>query len=445
MRRTVLLALLLAVAWTPHGAAGQAEVAREPADWGQGVVHINIAAPHKEGLARGSGTGFVLNTDGYIATNHHVIDDAVTVDGKIAIYVNPDGGTFSVSSILERPNAEVVWKSKDLDLAVLKYSGGAPLVPVRLTDAVPEKARRVVAVGYPGAADDNSIQTMGDVVSDATVTSGVFSRIRTGSWGGSPLSVVQHSAQISWGNSGGPLFDECHRVIGVNTRLTFANRQIAPGVFFASSITELMRNLDSKNIAYELASAPCISAGDQMVADQAHFKSLFRNTIVAGAAAFLALGALTLFALRRPRERVVRMIDVASRSLRARSSRAPEEPVRPAPMPTVQTADVDLLLDGQDSSGRRYQLRISGEQLAAGAVIGREPPDPTMRVDHPEISRHHAQIQWQQGFARLRDNGSTNGTRINGRALRPRQEQVLADGDVVELGNVAFRVTLRRR
>ena len=173
---------------------------------------------------------------------------------------------------------------------------------------------------------------------------------------------------------------------------------------------------------------------------------LLKKIVAGGAVAILVLGILTIIALRRPRQQVVRIIDAASRSIRRHhpDPQVPSPPVTPTPQSVPSQTNMNMVLIGQDSSGFRYQVTVSSQDLAQGVMIGREPPDVRMAINHPDISRQHAWICARDGYARIRDNGSTNGTKVNGRTLRPRQEQVLANGDVIELGTVAFRVEIRQ-
>lgn len=249
-------------------------LAFEQADKQVGVVQVvNITRSS-------TGSGFVLNDEGYIATNHHVIK------GGVRLYVNPDGETIDFRTLVRNPNAKVVWASSDLDLAIVKVNNPKDFQPITLAEVLPRKGETVYAVGYPGAADDYNIKGSRDLTSDALVTKGVLSRSYVGSWGRTPLELVQHNAEISWGNSGGPLFDECRRVIGINTKLTSKkfgrNVVVAPGAFFSSNVSELMKVLKNKSIAYGSTSERCQSREDQL-------QEMVRNSILIGIAAVVVL------------------------------------------------------------------------------------------------------------------------------------------------------------
>ena len=144
-----------------------------------------------------TGTGFVINDAGYIATNSHVIDN-----GKKIQVVPTNSRTLY--------DAAVVSTFPELDLAILR-SLDLDLPPVMLSLPTPDKGQKVWAVGYPESAD------FVQLADDPTVQEGVIGRIFTGAWHSMEFVIIQHSAPINPGNSGGPLLDDCGIVIGVNT------------------------------------------------------------------------------------------------------------------------------------------------------------------------------------------------------------------------------------
>ncbi|SDX05750.1 serine protease Do [Thiocapsa roseopersicina] len=143
--------------------------------------------------ATGQGSGFVVDSDGHIVTNHHVIEGA----GEVTVVLND--GTGHV--------ARVVGVDPKTDLAVLKIDIDRPLVAVELGDS--SKARVgdwVLAVGNPfglgGSVNAGIISARG-----RDINSGPYD------------DYLQIDAPINRGNSGGPLFDIEGRVIGVNTAI----------------------------------------------------------------------------------------------------------------------------------------------------------------------------------------------------------------------------------
>ena len=192
----------------------------------------------------GTGTGFVLNDRGYIATNVHVIE------GGQRITVVPTNSTTGY-------DAEVIYEDFQLDLAIVR-APNIDLPPILLSLAPVDKGDAVWSVGYPGVAD------RGRPAGDPTAREGKYAREDRVPWGldgrTQPLRMIFHSAGINPGNSGGPLLDDCGRVIGVNTQ-SFAGGVERQGLFFASHIEELTKLLQTHNIAFQSETRVCLPAG----------------------------------------------------------------------------------------------------------------------------------------------------------------------------------------
>ncbi len=170
---------------------------------GPAVVSVYVGGDSGSRSARGessrerggAGSGVVVTPDGYVLTNEHVVHG---VDGARVSFV--DGRTVS---------ATVVGRDPATDLAVLRAQAGA-LPYARLASA---KAIRVgqlvVAVGNP-------------LGFESTVSAGVVSalgRSLRSRQGRLIEGIVQHTAALNPGNSGGPLVDARGRVVGINTAI----------------------------------------------------------------------------------------------------------------------------------------------------------------------------------------------------------------------------------
>jgi pSer/pThr/pTyr-binding forkhead associated (FHA) protein len=94
-----------------------------------------------------------------------------------------------------------------------------------------------------------------------------------------------------------------------------------------------------------------------------------------------------------------------------------------------------LHIDHPQSGTNRLRLKQS-------ALIGRA-ADCQIRLALPEISRKHCQLTFQDGQVLLRDLGSSNGTRLNGKPIRPGVDHVVEQGGVIELGPLSCRVEIR--
>lgn len=147
---------------------------------------------------KGNGSGFFLNSNGYIATNYHV------VEGTTALQAN-----FTRNGKTESYPASVVVTDPQNDLAIIKiddksFSGSAPL-PYGLMTRTKDTGSEVFAMGYP----------MADVMgSEVKFTDG---KISSKSGIGGDVRVYQISVPIQPGNSGGPLFDMDGNVVGITS------------------------------------------------------------------------------------------------------------------------------------------------------------------------------------------------------------------------------------
>ncbi|UCC62407.1 MAG: trypsin-like peptidase domain-containing protein [Anaerolineae bacterium] len=184
------------------------------------VVHIAITTGSPGG--RGTGSGFVLDTEGHIATNNHVVEDAERILVRFA-----DGTTA---------DAEVIGTDPDNDLAVIQVDVQASLLkPVELGDSDALRVgQRAIAIGNPFGFE----QTMTSAIVSA------LGRVVRQESGFSLPRLIQTDAAINPGNSGGPLLDSRGRVIGVNT-LIFSQSGSNSGVGFAVPVNTVRRVVPS--------------------------------------------------------------------------------------------------------------------------------------------------------------------------------------------------------
>jgi serine protease Do len=155
---------------------------------------------------RSLGSGFVVDPDGYVVTNHHVI-----AQGRDIRVTLSDGRSF---------DAEVVGSDERTDVALLKVSADAPLPHVEFADSDAVRVGdRVLAVGNPFGLG-------------GTVTSGIVSALGRDIRNGPYDEFLQIDAAINRGNSGGPAFDVYGRVVGINTAI-FSPSGGSVGIGFA--------------------------------------------------------------------------------------------------------------------------------------------------------------------------------------------------------------------
>jgi serine protease Do len=156
------------------------------------------------GRQRAIGSGFVIDSDGYIITNAHVISGAE----RVQIVLPADSADGSLQAILSaRTNivpARVVGVARDIDLALLKVDGmKLPALRVASYRNI-RQGEVVLAFGSPEGLRNS-------------VTLGVVSAVARQTDPDSPMIYIQTDAPINPGNSGGPLVNVDGEVIGVNT------------------------------------------------------------------------------------------------------------------------------------------------------------------------------------------------------------------------------------
>ena len=198
------------------------------------VELVQLAEPAIVRIAVGGGvgTGFVVDPDGFILTNNHVID-AVATSPELTISVTmSDGAVISAKLIGRDPRA-------DLALLKIERSDLPALVIGRLDEVV--VGQTVVAIGFP-------LDLAGGDGASFSVSTGIISAKNRIIEGGTIFGAIQTDAAITNGNSGGPLLNLRGEVVGVNTAIA-VNRVAggaASGIGFAvgaDSVTAVYNEL----------------------------------------------------------------------------------------------------------------------------------------------------------------------------------------------------------
>lgn len=220
---------------------------------------------------QGLGSGFIINEDGYILTNYHVID-----------------GSSDVKVLLSNGNeasAKVVNYDSSMDIAMLKLEDGTEIPGVAElgdSDAL-YPGQDVIAIGTPLSKEFAQ-----------TLTKGVVSAVgrQVGSESGNTLEVIQTDAAINSGNSGGPLVNTKGQVIGINSMKlgnsgSSSNASIE-GMGFSIPINVAKERIDSLSKPILTLGISVIAIDAQKSAQSGYPEGLFVKSVNEGSPADVA-------------------------------------------------------------------------------------------------------------------------------------------------------------
>lgn len=216
----------------------------------RGIVRVVVILENAEGrMLYGSGSGFVVAPN-LVVTNAHVVAPARQRPEYGVAIVAPEGdGLISARLIRYSPLTE---------LALLEFRGGPDMQPLTISTVEPHAGDGVVALGYPdvdyqGASGADLLRS-----TPASRTSGQIASLRDRAPTGDPIPTINHQAVISSGSSGGPLLDECGRVIGVNSwHVSGADTRETRGV--ATRAGQLLQFLDEAGVTPILSDDRCLT------------------------------------------------------------------------------------------------------------------------------------------------------------------------------------------
>ena len=220
----------------------------------------------------GSGSGVIIASDGYIATNNHVVENADNIE-----VILPDRRSFT---------AELVGRDQNTDLALLKVKAtGLPTVKMGNSDSV-QVGEWVLAIGYPFSL--NTTVTAG-IVSAKGRSIGIINSSE-----GNPAaqssaieSFIQTDAAINPGNSGGALVNLRGELIGINTAIasmtgSYAGYAFAIPVSLVSKILKDLKEFGTVKRGMLGVSFPAPSVEDQYLKQQGIAPGSVRGVFVTG-------------------------------------------------------------------------------------------------------------------------------------------------------------------
>ena len=268
------------------------------ADIAKRVVPAVVSIEIKLGDQGGTGSGVVIDSDGHILTNNHVVAPAVGVPGSTIEATFQNG---------VRAPLQVVGRDPKTDLAVVKVN-------------IPNITVAQIGVSSNLAVGDGVIAIGSPLGLASTVTAGIVSAINRpvrldgeGSDTNAVIDAIQTDAAINPGNSGGPLVDSTGAVVGLNTAIRTAGEGGSIGLGFAIPID------DARKIAQQLIRAGVVKHADlginsKIVTDGAEDGAQVQNVRPGSAAAEAGIleGDVIVRLGNRP-IRVPNELDVAQR------------------------------------------------------------------------------------------------------------------------------------
>ncbi len=201
---------------------------------------FTFGQPQQPQAVEAKGSGFIINSNGTIVTNNHVVKDEKTVTVTLS-----DGDNFP---------AKVIGTDPKTDLAVLKINAGKPLPYVELGDSKDlEPGQWVIAMGNPFGLGN-------------TVTAGIISALGRNIGDGPYDRFIQTDAPINEGNSGGPLLNQKGQVIGVNTAILSPSGG-SVGIGFAIP-SDMIKRVVTQLIAHGKVTRGFLGVSAQMISPQ---------------------------------------------------------------------------------------------------------------------------------------------------------------------------------
>ncbi len=355
-------------------------------------------------IALSSGSGFfvgdVRKNPEYFVTNYHVIaqmvennkggqgyiDEGTTKDGIPIILTFDSTEIRAYYSEDDYDVAYAEWyggqfEANELDIAIMKIKAPTTKRHALKLEQLEGKDRgsTVFVVGFPGVAENDFTSGSKLKMQDISITTGIVGKFVTSGTAG--IELIQTDAEISHGNSGGPMVDEAGNVVGINTygssRMGDNMADIAK-TYYAINVSELTEVLDKNDVYYEMAGSK-INVG----------------LIIGIIAAVLVIAAAVVLVIflkkKKPEKTDANVINAGSPVASVNSVRKPYV----------------VSLAAQHAGA-------ATEITAGGILIGRDPSlcKVIFAEGTPGVSGKHAKIEWDGQNAEfiVTDIGSSYGT-----------------------------------
>jgi hypothetical protein len=315
----------------------------------------------------------------------------------------------------------------------------------------------VFSVGFSGSGD-----SVGDKASLAPViTEGKVTKLTPGRGvqGGAERLLVQHSAFLQRGASGGPLLNTCNQVVGINIVEPSAKAQVAsgPGGPFVAPASAIAGTAYSPHVSSILAQLKTVPELKDITVRTASGKCLPPSplplqmfVVIAALGAIALLSMILALVRRRGTGELSKVVGTYSQLIRRGGSGGgvgPDGRARLGAPVAAAPAENGWLFTGMDQEGNPVRILFGLNELSSagsgedgGVVIGRSHALAVKVVDDQSISRRHARVVQQEDGITIEDLNSTYGTKVNGEPVETYTAVSLSAGDRVSLGDVHLEV-----
>lgn len=475
----ILCAVLLAGILPVNGSAAS-DFPTVLAEAKKGVVQIYCVGKDTLFVSSWTGTGFAVGESGkdsdVFLTNWHVAaGEGEYPQEDIRIWILQENCEIDKDTLEPDP-------SKSITCEVLKTTTGAPdYAIIRATEPVSgykplpllsgEKVldgQTVYALGYPGIVDQASASHYG--IDDITSTNGIISKHMTDT---DNINVLMHTAQISGGNSGGPLITEDGAVVGLNTYV-FGESQENMNRYCAIYIDYAIEGLDDLGLPYTIFSGQAVPPttdpdGEPETTAETdpvettdpgnpggggEEENLVPLIAAGGAAIAVALGILFI-AMKKKKEREEeerRQMEARRRREEEERRRQEEEERRRREEAERRRREEEQRRRLEEEARRREQRVVAHVQLngatvypvpASGCIIGRSPDCSIVLPENaPGVSRRHCKLEFRENRLILTDLKSTSGTYIHHKQIPANTPVALKPGSSFCLGSEAYCFTV---
>lgn len=441
---SVLLALILALGILPLSASAKKDFTEVLADAKEGVAQIYALGKDSKGISGWVGTGFAVGRTGKdsdtFLTNWHVVTGDGEYDlSQVRIWILQEN--CGINELNGEPDPD-----RSIQCEVLKTTTGYPdYAIIRATESVKgykampllssediQDGATVYALGFPAVVGSVSASQYG--IDDITSTDGIVSQhmqyvVAENTW------VLMHTAQLSGGNSGGPLITEDGAVVGLNT-YGFGDQDTGVNRFCAVYIDYAMEGLDELGIEYDVYGKGSGGLVDGLL-DALDSENSTLTILGAGVITAAAGGTVAFFVRKKQKEEQERR--------RAAEARRQEQE-RQLALQRQEEERRQEALRRQQEQNQRVRLRtFDGRVIPVGngATIGRDPGCTIVLPEKsPGVSRIHCRLEMRNDQLILTDLNSTYGTLVHGKRIPAGMPVALKTGSAFSLGSDKYTFTV---